>query len=329
MKILLIGGTGTISSSVTRRAIDNGMDVTLLNRGNRPCPEGAHSLIADMNDENTVKQALSGQHFDVVANFIVFTPEQAQRDIRLFSGITDKYIFISSASAYQKPPLSPFITEDTPLENPFWEYSRNKAACEQIYLNEYDKNGFPAVIVRPSHTYCEKNVPVAIHGKGGSYTVLKRMLDGKKVIVHGDGSSLWTLTHSRDFAKGFVGLMEAPNVLGQAFHITSDESLCWNRIYQIVADCLGVEYRPCHITSDDLCKVDPEYIGTLLGDKANSVIFDNTKIKSVAPEFKDFLPFAQGAKQAVDYMLSHPECQFVDEEFNAFCDQMIALSEKN
>lgn len=330
---LFIGGTGTISSAITRLvANDPDWQLYLLNRGNRSSevPENVKVIEADINDIERVKTLLEGLHFDCVCDFIGFVPSQVERDYNLFAGHTHQYIYISSASAYQKPLDNPFITEETPLENPFWEYSRNKKACEDILMKHYSEDNFPVTIVRPSHTYCERSVPVAIHGNNGSWQVLKRMIEGKPVIIQGDGTTLWTLTHNTDFAKAFTGLMGKPEAIGEAFHITSDEHLTWNQILAHVANALGVELKAYHISSDFLKAVGSEYDmgGTLLGDKAHTVIFDNCKVKQLVPSFICTTPFSEGVKLAVEYILAHPECQKEDKEFDAWCDRVIAAVEE-
>ena len=326
MKALFIGGTGTISTAVSALAVEKGIELTLLNRGThlQEVPKGARVLRGDTRDEAAVASLLKDETFDVVSNFINFVPEQIERDIRLFSGKTRQYLFISSASAYQKPLSHYLITESTPLANPYWQYSRDKIACENRLMEEYRRTGFPVTIVRPSHTYSKK-VPVAMHGANGSWQVILRMLAGKPVLVHGDGSSLWTLTHSVDFAKAFVGLMGNPHAIGEAVHITSDETLSWNAIHQILADALGVEYRPVYLPSTVLAASRPELEGALLGDKAVSVVFDNTKIKRLVPGFTAEIRFDQGVRMALAYMQTHPEMQCEDPEFDQWCDKMADL----
>ena len=330
-KALFIGGTGTISSAITAAlAAGDQWDLTLLNRGSRKAevPAGVHLLQADIQDVAAVKSLLAGRSWDCVADFIGFVPEHVERDWQLFSGRTAQYMYISSASAYQKPPVSPFITEETPLENPFWQYSRNKIACEDFLMEKYRSDGFPVTIIRPSHTYGNRSVSVGTHGNKGSWQVLQRMLSGKPVIIHGDGTSLWTLTHNTDFAKGFIGLMGNPLALGQAFTITSDESLTWNQIYQTIADVLGVPLKPYHVSSDFLAAVAPyDYLGNLIGDKANTVIFDNAKLKQAVPGFQATVRFAEGVRDTIDNILAHPELQVMDPEFDAWCDRVIAAVE--
>ncbi|HKL86096.1 MAG TPA: SDR family oxidoreductase [Treponemataceae bacterium] len=330
MKALFIGGTGTISSGIAQRAIELGWDLFLLNRGTRGerVYPGAKVLTGDINmNESSIADLIKGMTFDVVIDFIAFVPGQLERDVRLFSGITKQFIFISSASAYQKPLGHYTITESTPLNNPLWEYSRNKIACEDYLMGEYRKNGFPCTIVRPSHTYDFRYLPVAVHGKKGSWQVVDRIIKGKPVIVHGDGSSLWTLTYTHDFAQAFCGLMGNPAAIGDTFHITSDESLPWDQIYDRIGDALGVPVSKYHVSSDFISFCDPEFSGTLLGDKAHSVIFDNSKIKRIVPDFTTKIRFAEGAKKCIDYFMENPKAQIPDPEFDSFCDRVIAAQE--
>jgi len=330
MKILFIGGTGTISMAITRLLASRGDELFLLNRGNRnkELPENVKTIVADINDEEAVAKKLLGMNFDCVGDFIGFVPEQIERDFRLFSGRTKQFIYISSASAYQKSPESHIISEDTPLENPYWEYSRSKIACENYLMEKYRKDGFPVTIVRPSHTYDERRVPLGVHGRNGSWQVVKRIREGKKVIIHGDGTSLWTITHNSDFAKAYAGLIGKPEAIGQAFHITSDESVSWNRIYQAIADALGVELKPYYVASQTLADIsDYDLTGSLIGDKANSVIFDNSKVKRIVPDFKAEISAEEGVKMTVKYILEHPEFQTDDPEFDIWCDKVITALE--
>ncbi len=332
MKALFIGGTGTISTAVSRKLLAEGHDLYLLNRGNRKVSEleGAKWLQADINaEEDKVRKLIAEEFFDVVADFIAFTPEQLKRDFRLFQGKTAQFIFISSASAYQKPPMDYLIDEGTPLANPYWEYSRNKQACEEYLMKQYREEGFPVTIVRPSHTYDERTIPLGIHGNKGSWQNVKRMLEGKPVLIHGDGTSLWTMTHNSDFAKGFVGLMGNIHAIGQAVQITSDETLTWNQIYRTVADALGVELHACHVASEFLDACSPyDFRGSLLGDKANSVVFDNRKLKRLVPGFVADKRFDQGVRESIAYVLSHPELQVEDPEYDAWCDRVVAVLER-
>ncbi|MGI5897041.1 MAG: SDR family oxidoreductase [Oscillospiraceae bacterium] len=327
MKILFIGGTGTISMAITKRLGELGEELYLLNRGNRSqnLPENVHSISCDISDEAAAAKVLEGMTFDCVADFIAFTPDQVERDYRLFAGKTKQYIFISSASAYQTPLSDYRITEGTPLSNPLWGYSQNKIRCEDLLMRYYREEGFPVTIVRPSHTYDERSVPFGVQGSKGGYQNLKRMMEGKPVIIHGDGTSLWTLTHNSDFALGFTGLIGNIHAIGEAVQITSDETLTWNQIYETVASALGVELKAVHISSEflDACS-DEDYRGNLLGDKAASVVFDNAKLKRLVPEFTATVRFDQGVRKAIDYIKSHPECQKEDPEYDAWCDRVIA-----
>lgn len=326
MKILFIGGTGTISMAITRLLAETDNELYLLNRGNRndSLPPNVKTIVVDINDEEAAAKALEGMTFDCVGEFIGFVPEQLERDYRLFKDKTKQFIYISSASAYQKPPKSYIITEETPLENPYWEYSRNKIACEDFLMEKYEKEGFPVTIVRPSHTYDERSIPLGVHGNGGSWQVVKRIKEGKPVIIHGDGTSLWTITHNSDFAKAYVGLIGRQEAIGQAYQITSDESVTWNSIYESIAEALGVELHPVYVASKTLADMsDYDLTGSLIGDKANSVVFDNSKIKALVPDFKAEISADEGIKMTVRYVLEHPEFQNEDAEFDAWCDRVI------
>lgn len=327
-RALFLGGTGTISEAVCALAARQGWALTLVNRGNsaQRAPEGAEILHADVRDKDTLTKVLAGRSFDVVADFIAYTPADVERDMELFDGRTGQYLFISSASAYQKPLAALPITESTPLSNPFWKYSQNKIACETVLCARMRETGFPVTIVRPSHTYCERKAPVAIHGAHGNWQVLARMKAGKPTIIPGDGTALWTATHSTDFAKGFVGLMGNPRALGSAVHITSDEALSWNQIYAILAGALGVELNSVHIATDFLvaCQEQYDFRGDLVGDKCANVLFDNTKIKRLVPDFVCTVSMAEGIRQAVEYMCAHSECQTPDPEFDDWCDRVCA-----
>ena len=339
MKALFIGGTGTISSAISRLAPEMGWEIYHLNRGSRkgefanvkqiPCDIRAENPAAIR--EKLEKVIGKGGKFDVVADFIAFVPDHIQKDIDIFDDLCRQFIFISSASAYQKPLSSYLITESTPLANSFWQYSRDKIACEELLTAKYRENGFPITIVRPSHTYDERGVPLGVHGSKGSWQVLKRMIDGKQVIIHGDGTSLWTLTHSSDFAYAFVRVMGNIHAIGEAVHITSDESLTWNQIYQIIANTLNVELKAVHIASEYLAKHSEnkyDFRGGLLGDKAHSVVFDNTKIKRLAPEFCTKVRSDEGVPAAIRNILAKKELQIDDPEFNDWCDQVIRLTSK-
>lgn len=331
MKALFIGGTGTISTAISQKLLREGHELWLINRGSRndQLPPGAHIITADINDEAYVASQLEGQKFDVVADFIAFTPAQLERDFRLFGGRTKQFIYISSASAYQKPASNYLINEGTPLANPYWEYSRNKIAGEELLMKLYREQGFPVTIVRPSHTYGLRSVPLGMHGKRGSFQVVRRMQEGKPVLIHGDGSSLWTMTFNEDFAQGFVGLMGNVRAIGESVQITSDETLTWNQIYQTLADALNVPFRPYYVSSAFLAGCsDFDLYGGLLGDKANSVVFDNSKLKRLVPGFCAVTRYDQGVRKTLEYILSHPECQTLDPEFDLWCDRVIEAQEQ-
>lgn len=328
MKALFIGGTGTISMSITRQVAQLGWDLTIINRGNKleNVPAEVHQLTCDINNETQILSLIGGEKYDVIADFIAFVPDQVQRDISLFEGKCDQYIFISSASAYQKPLSHYAITESTPLHNPHWQYSRAKIDCEELLIAQYRKTGFPVTIVRPSHTYADGSIPLSFHSSKGPWTELERMRRGKPVIVHGDGSSLWTLTHSMDFAKGFIGLMGNVHAIGEAVHITSDESLTWNQIYESIGKALGVVPKIAHVATDTLVRLDPSLSGPLNGDKTHSVVFDNSKIKRLVPGFAATIRFDQGIKQSMDVLLKTPSLQEFDPDWDAWLEKVLAIS---
>ena len=319
MKVLFVGGTGVISSACSRLAVRRGIELYLLNRGQteRPVPDGAHVLRGDIHDRASAERALGGATFDAVVDWIVFTPEQLEADIALFRGRTGQYLFISSASAYQKPISHLPITESTPLHNPFWAYSRAKIACEERLVRAYREEGFPITIVRPSHTYDRTMVPLM-----GGYTDIDRMRKGKKVVVHGDGTSLWVLTHHEDFAKGFVGLLGNDHAIGHAVQITSDEVLTWNQIYTIMGHAAGVEPQLVHVPSEVIARFDAEVGAGLLGDKAHSVIFDNSKIKRLVPDFVATIPFSQGAREIVAWYDEDPARRVVDAQVDDLIERI-------
>ena len=331
MKILFVGGTGTISMAITRLLAKQGHDLTLLNRGNRnsDLPENIKIIEADISNEEETAKKLEGMTFDCVGEFIGFVPSQLERDFRLFNGKTKQFIYISSASAYQKPPKGYKITEQTPLENPYWQYSRDKKACEEFLMEKYRNDGFPVTIVRPSHTYDERSVPLGVHGDNGSWQVVKRIMEGKRVIIHGDGTSLWTITHNSDFAKAYVGLIGNPKAIGETFHITTDEAVTWNQIYNAIADALGVELKPYYVSSQTLVDMSNyDFLGSLIGDKSNSVEFDNSKVKSLVPDFTAEITAEEGIKMTVKNVLAHPEFQKEDKKFDEWCDRIIEALEK-
>jgi nucleoside-diphosphate-sugar epimerase len=320
LKVLFIGGSGTISSACSQLAVERGVDLYLLNRGStsaRPVPDEATVLRGDIRDSDSASHALGDLTFDAVVDWVAFTPEHVQADVDLFRGRTGQYVFISSASAYQTPPDRVPVTESTPLRNPFWQYSRDKIACEDLLIGAYRESGFPATIVRPSHTYDQTSVPF-----DGGWTALARMRQGKPVVVHGDGTSLWTLTHHLDFAQGFVPLLGHPRTIGEAFHITSDDVLTWNQIARSLASAAGVEARLVHVPSDAIAAADPVWGAGLLGDKAHSMIFDNSKLRSVVPGYRATIPFEQGAREIVAWHDADPARQQVDARLDAVMDRL-------
>lgn len=321
MKVLFIGGTGVISAACSELAAEQGIELFLLNRGEsaRTPPESAQILNADIRDQEAVRKALDDKTFDAVVNWIAFTPDQIERDIELFENKTNQYIFISSASAYQTPPVNLPITESTPLDNPFWQYSRDKIACEERLMRAYRETKFPITIVRPSHTYDQTMLPLK-----GRYTAIDRMRKGKKVIVHGDGTSLWVLTHTRDFAEGFVGLLGNSRAIGESFQITSDELLTWNQIYHLAARAAGTTAQIVHIPSDVIAKYDAAWGAELLGDKSHSMIFDNTKIKKLVPDFAATTPFSRGIEEIINWYDADASRQLVDERLDELMDKIIA-----
>jgi nucleoside-diphosphate-sugar epimerase len=324
MKVLFIGGTGNISTSVSRLCVERGIDLYLLNRGlKRSDIPKAKTLQGDITQPHRVASILEKHRWDVVVDWIAFTVDDIERDIQLFRHKTKQYVFISSASAYQKPPVHPLITESTPLSNPFWEYSRNKIACEERLNRSFREENFPITIVRPSLTY-NTVIPVAIGG-WTEYTIIDRMKRGKQIIVHGDGTSLWTVTHAEDFARGFVGLLGHQQAIGQAFQITSDEILTWDQIYQGVAEAAGCEANIVHIPSDFIVQCEPSLEGSLIGDKSWSVIFDNTKIKRFVPDFKATIPFSQGIRRSLAWFEADPTRQVIRKETNDMMDKILRM----
>ncbi|GGM79395.1 SDR family oxidoreductase [Dactylosporangium sucinum] len=322
MRVLFIGGSGIISSACARLAVARGIELHVLNRGvsrDRPLPEGARLVQADIRDPQSVRDALAGQTFDAVVDWVAFTPEHVHTDIELFRGRTGQYVFISSASAYQTPPARLPVVESSPLRNPFWQYSRDKIACEDLLVQVYRDKGFPATIVRPSHTYDRTLVPF-----DGGWTVLGRMRQGKEVVVHGDGTSLWTLTHHEDFAKAFVPLLGHPRAIGDVFHITGDDVLTWNQIAEHLAAALGVTAKLVHVPSDAIAAADPEWGAGLLGDKAHSMVFDNSKVRLLVPDFAATIPFHQGAREIVAWHDEDPARQVTDERLDKVMDDLVA-----
>jgi nucleoside-diphosphate-sugar epimerase len=328
MKVLFIGGTGLISSACSELALERGLELTILNRNQSvkyPLPAGAHLLAGDVHgDLTSLDRLLEGSAFDVVVDWIAFNLDDIERDLRLFRGRIGQFVFISSASAYQKPPRHYRITEKTPLENPFWDYSRNKIACEERLMQAYREQAFPVTIVRPSLTYGPSQIPLCAGSWQHPYTLIDRMKHARQVIVPGDGTSLWVLTWNGDFAKGFLGLLGNRRAIGEAFHITSDEVLSWNQIYQAAGQALGVEARIVHVPSDLIAAYDPGSLGSLTGDKSNSAVFDNSKIKALVPDFRCTVPWSEGVRRALAWFEADPARQSIDEKFNDLCDRILS-----
>jgi nucleoside-diphosphate-sugar epimerase len=321
-RVLFIGGTGIISSACVARAVERGHAVTVLNRGSsalRPLVDGVEVVHGDIRNPESVLEALRGRAFDVVADFVAFTPEHVGTDLDLFDGRVDQYVFISSASAYQTPPSRMPVLESTPLRNPFWQYSRDKIACEDLLVAAYRERGFPATIVRPSHTYDRTQIPTS-----GGWTDIDRMLRGAPVVVHGDGTTQWTITHTTDFAVAFVGLLGRPEAVGEAFHITSDEAPTWDQIYRWLGAAAGVEPELVHVASETIAAAIPSLGPGLLGDKAHSMVFDNRKVKALVPEFQAVTPFVRGAQEIVEWYLADPGRQVVNQELDAGFDRLVS-----
>jgi len=330
MRVLFIGGTGIISTACTRLAVERRIDLTLLTRGQHAVdlPAGVHTVTADIDDAAATARALGDSTFDAVVDWIAFTPAQVERDIALFRGRTRQYIFISSASAYQKPVGHYLITESTPLANPYWQYSRDKIACEELLMKAYREEGFPMTVVRPSLTYGDTQIPLAVNNWLKPYTIVDRMRRGKKVIVPGDGTSLWVITHNSDFAKGLVGLLGHRQAIGNAFHITSDEVMTWDQFYRLTAEAAGVEAQLVHMPSDFLAACNPEKLGSLVGDKSVSVVFDNSKIKRFVPDYCATTRFADGIRRTIAWFDSDTARQVIDQESNVRWDKLIAAWER-
>jgi nucleoside-diphosphate-sugar epimerase len=325
MKVLFIGGTGIISTACAELAVARGIDVTLLNRGRRAvnATAGVRTVHADIEDTGAVSAALAGERFDAVVDWIAFEPAHIERDLELFRGRSRQLVFISSASAYQKPVGHYLITESTPLANPYWTYSQQKIACEDRLMRAYREEGFPVTIVRPSLTYGEQKITLAVNSWTKSYTAVYRMRRGKKVIVPGDGTSLWVITHNTDFAKGLVGLLGREQAIGHAFHITSDEVMTWDQWYTITAEAAGAEPKLIHIPSEFLAECNPDSRGSLIGDKAVSVVFDNSKIKRFVPDYCATTPYTQGVRRTIAWFDADPARRQIDEAANAQWDKLI------
>jgi nucleoside-diphosphate-sugar epimerase len=325
LDILFLGGTGIISTASVRLAVARGHRVTVLNRGrtsSRPVPDEVETLVGDVSDPSSVDEAVRGRSFDVVAQFRAFTTDTVQGDIDRFAGRTGQYVFISSASAYQKPPASIPVTESTPLKNPFWQYSRDKIACEDLLVARYRDADLPMTIVRPSHTYDDSLLPTT-----GGWTDIARMRAGKPVVVHGDGTTPWTLTHSDDFAVGFVGLLGRPEAIGNAYTITGESAPTWNQVYSWLGRAAGVaEPRLVHVASERIARELPEIGAGLVGDKAHAMVFDTTKLRRLVPEFTTTIPYAEGARRQIAWYDAHPEAQQVDAELDAAFDRLAELA---
>jgi len=327
MKVLFIGGTGIISSACVSAALEVGHEVSTLNRGRSSLPSEVspdQRLIADASNEEQVRDVMKGRHFDVVIQWTAYVPSQVEMDVRLYSDV-GQYVFISTASAYEKPPSHWLVTESTPLKNPYWQYSRDKIACEEVLTRAYQTSGFPVTIIRPSLTYGLSQIPVAIGSWEKPFTIVERMRRGAKILVPGDGTSIWTITHNTDFARGLVPLFGRSEAIGEDFHITSDEALTWNQIYQLVGEAAGVLPDLLHVPSDGVIAADPGQLGTLLGDKANSAVFDNSKLRSLVPDFKAVVPFADGIRRTVDWFDGDARRQGIDEAANASWDRLAAI----
>lgn len=329
MKVLFIGGTGTISSAVSKLAVTRDINLVLFNRGNNSAlvPKGVRVIVGDIHNPES-RAILRQHHFDVVVNWVAFTPDQVQNDIDTFENYTDQYIFISSASVYQKPIGHYLVTESTPLKNPYWRYARQKIEAEQLLMDRYRNTGFPVTIVRPSHTYGDATIPASLNSHKLPWSIIDRMQRKKPIIVHGDGSSLWTVTHNTDFALAFLGLLGQPSSFGHAFHITSDEVLTWNQIHQMIGHAAGIQPHLMHIASDFIAEVIPTRAGGLLGDKVHSVVFDNTKIKRWVPGYRATVSFAEGIRRTLQWFEAHPDQRLLDAEWDAEMDRVISAYTK-
>lgn len=318
--VLYLGGTGTISAACVRRSLARGHDVTVVNRGSgrRPLPDGVAEIVADVHDPVALRAAVGGREFDAVADFLSYSPADVRANLDVFEGKTAQYVFVSTASAYEKPPSRLPITEETPLANPFWQYSRDKIACEDLLFGEHRERGLPVTVVRPSHTYDARMIPTL-----GRWTDIARMRAGRPVVVAGDGTSLWTITHADDFAVAFTGLIGNPRALGEAFTITGSHAPTWNQIYGWLADAAGVAHPDLvHVASETIAAIAPDFGPTLLGDKSHSSLFDTSKVRALVPEFATTITFDEGARQIVEHFDAHPEAQVVDPEHDALFDRI-------
>lgn len=324
MKLLVLGGTGTISNAVTNEALRQGMDVTILTRGRREKQPGVKQLIADVRDREAMRAALHSQTFDAAADFLTFLPEQARQNIDLFMGRVGQYLFISSATVYEKPPRTLMMREDVQRTNPFSPYAQNKIACEDVFLAGFGQNRFPVTIVRPSYTYDDTSLPFVFNSHKSRWAVIRRMREGKPIVIPGDGSIFWTITHAKDFARAFTGLIGQDRAIGESFHITSDERHTWDDFCRMTAAAAGANIDICHVATDTLLRFMPDEEAALLGDKAQTAVFDNSKIKAFVPGFKCEIPFAQGIKGCIRYFDSHPEARVPDPDWDAAVDRMVA-----
>jgi nucleoside-diphosphate-sugar epimerase len=329
MRVLFIGGTGIISTACARLAAERGIELTLMNRGSRrvEIPSGVKAVVADIEDPAAAARTLGGAEFDSVVDWVAYTPAHIERDLNLFRGRTPQYVFISSASANQKPPTRYLISESTPLHNPFWQYSQDKIACEERLMRAYREEGFPVTIVRPSLTYGDTQIPLSMNSWTKPFTLIRRMRQNKKIIVPGDGTSLWVITHNTDFAKGFVGLLGNRQSIGHAFNITSDEVMAWNQFFAITAEAAGTKPEFVHIASDFISACLPDHLGGLLGDKSNSAVFDNSKIKQFVPDYCATVPFSEGIRRTLAWFDADPARQQVDLELDAAWDKLIDVYE--
>ena len=315
MKVLFLGGTGNLSTACAREAVAQGHSLAVLTRGQQAdrLPAPVERIRGDAADAATL-EAVAARRFDAVVDFIAYDALAVKRDIRAFSGRVAQYVFISTASVYQKPPRHYVVTEDTPLGNPYWDYARQKIAAEDALREANRTHAFPATIVRPSYTYGETWIPSA---SGSDYTVAWRMRRGLEVFVPGDGTSLWTLTHASDFARGLVGLLGQPGAIGEAFHVTSDEVLTWNQIHETIAEALGVTPRLVHVPSDVIARLDARRGASLLGDKAWSLVFDTSKLRRVVPGYRARVPFAEGVRASIAWLEADPARQRIDANENS------------
>jgi nucleoside-diphosphate-sugar epimerase len=325
LDVLVIGGTGTISASTVRLAVEAGMRLVVLNRGRnglqRELPAGVTELTADVGDSAAVGEALGDRRFDAVLNFLSYDVRDATRMVELFRDRIGQYVHISTASLYGKPVLQSPITESTQRHNRFVQYSRDKLAIEELLLRRYADDGFPVTIVRPSHTYDDHAPPLP-----GGWTVVDRLARGAEIPVHGDGTSLWTVTHADDFAGGLVGLIGNPRAIGETFHITGDDVYTWDQIYSIFAAALGVEARLVHIPSEFFVLAAPDWDWSelLVGDLSHSALFDNVKIRRHVPSFRPTRTLHRAARRMVAWRAEHLDLTAPDVSTDGVLDRLVA-----